>query len=132
MKHNLTNLLINIYFALTDACDILLSEIEYRIKAIEGGELKHEVKQAHNLMMQSAREFHKRYDLYLDKCKIECLPNKGDYDKGRADANEFLRFLITYVDRCDTPEKSDKAFMWLRRLPVNVAPDEYVDKFTLK
>ena len=132
MKHNLTNLLINIYFALTDACDMLLGEIEYRIHYIEGGELKHEVKQAHNLMMQSAREFHKRYDLYLEKCKIECMPNKGDYDKGRADANEFLRFLITYADRCDTPEKSDKVFMWLRWLPVNVAPDEYVDKFTLK
>ena len=132
MKHNLTNLLINIYFALTDACDMLLREIEYRIHYIEGGELKHEVKQAHNLMMQSAREFHKRYDLYLEKCKIECMPNKGDYDKGRADANEFLRFLITYADRCDTPEKSDKVVMWLRWLPVNVAPDEYVDKFTLK
>ena len=35
MKHNLTNLLINIYFALTDACDMLLREIEYRINYIE-------------------------------------------------------------------------------------------------
>ena len=132
MKHNLTNLLINIYFALTDAQDMLLREIEYRIRAIEGGELKHEVKKAHNLMMQSAKEFHKRYDLYMDKVEIGCIRDNDDYDKGRADANEFLRFLITYADRCDTPEKSDKVFMWLRWLPVNVAPDEYVNKFTLK
>lgn len=132
MKHNLTNLLINIYFALTDAQDMLLREIEYRIRAIGGGELKREVKKAHSLMMQSAREFHKRYDLYMDKVKIGCMKDCDDYDKGRADANEFLRFLITYADRCDTPEKSDKVFMWLRWLPVNVAPDEYVNKFTLK
>lgn len=132
MKHNLTNLLVNIYFALTDAQDMLLKEIEYRIHYIEGGELKHEVKRAHTLLMQSAREFHKRYDLYLEKCKIECMPNIGDYDKGRADANEFLRFLLTYADRCNTPEKTDKLFEWLKQLPENVAPDEYINKFTLK
>lgn len=132
MKHNLTNLLVNIYFALTDAQDMLLKEIEYRIHYIEGGELKHEVKRAHTLLMQSAREFHARYDLYLEKCKIECMPNIGDYDKGRADANEFLRFLLTYADRCNTPEKTDKLFEWLKQLPENVAPDEYINKFTLK
>lgn len=132
MKHNLTNLLVNIYFALTDAQDMLLKEIEYRIHYIEGGELKHEVKRAHTLLMQSAREFHVRYDLYLEKCKIECMPNIGDYDKGRADANEFLRFLLTYADRCNTPEKTDKLFEWLKQLPKNVAPDEYINKFTLK
>lgn len=132
MKHNLTNLLVNIYFALTDAQDMLLKEIEYRIHYIEGGELKHEVKRAHTLLMQSAREFHVRYDLYLEKCKIECMPNISDYDKGRADANEFLRFLLTYADRCNTPEKTDKLFEWLKQLPENVAPDEYINKFTLK
>ena len=132
MKHNLTNLLVNIYFALTDAQDMLLKEIEYRIHYIEGGELKYEVKRAHTLLMQSAREFHVRYDLYLEKCKIECMPNIGDYDKGRADANEFLRFLLTYADRCNTPEKTDKLFEWLKQLPENVAPDEYINKFTLK
>lgn len=132
MKHNLTNLLVNIYFALTDAQDMLLKEIEYRIHYIEGGELKHEVKRAHTLLMQSAREFHVRYDLYLEKCKIECMPNIGDYDKGRADANEFLRFLLTYADRCNTPEKTDKLFEWLKQLPENVASDEYINKFTLK
>lgn len=132
MKHNLTNLLVNIYFALTDATDMLLKEIEYRIHYIEGGELKHEVKRAHTLLMQSAREFHKRYDLYLEKCKIECMSNSGDYDKGRADANEFLRFLLTYADRCNTPEKTDKLFEWLKQLPENVAPDEYINKFTLR
>lgn len=125
-------MLVNIYFALTDAQDMLLKEIEYRIHYIEGGELKHEVKRAHTLLMQSAREFHVRYDLYLEKCKIECMPNIGDYDKGRADANEFLRFLLTYADRCNTPEKTDKLFEWLKQLPENVAPDEYINKFTLK
>lgn len=132
MKHNLTNLLINMYFALTDACDMLLREIEYRIRTIEGGELKHEVKQAHNLMMQSAREFHRRYDLYCDRARIDCMPDKGNYDRSREDANEFLRVLITYADRCDTPEKAKKAMDWLRWFPVNVAPDEYVEKFTMR
>lgn len=132
MKHNLTNLLINLYFALTEALDMLLREIEYRIDKIEGGELKHEVKRAHRLMMEAAEDFHRRYDLYVDRVKIDCLPDKSNYDLCRQDANEFLRLLITYADRCDTPEKAAKVFMWLKWLPVNVAPDEYVNKFTLK
>lgn len=132
MKHNLTNLLINMYFALADALDMLMSEIEYRIKVIEGGELKHEVKQAHNLLMRSAADFHKKYDLYVDKARIDCMPEKGNYDQSREDANEFLRVLITYADRCDTPEKATKAMNWLRWFPVNVAPDEYIEKFRLK
>lgn len=132
MKHNLTNLLINIYFALADSLDMLMAEIEYRIRHIEGGELKHEVKQSHTMLMRSVQDFHKKFDLYCDKARIDCMPDKGNYDQSREDANEFLRLLITYADRCDTPEKAKKAMQWLRWFPSNVAPDEYIKKFTIK
>lgn len=132
MKHNLTNLLINIYFALTDAQDMLMREIEWRIKTAEGGELRHELKRAHNLLMQAAQDFEKKYELYMDAAKCACLKNDADYDKSREDANEFLRLLITYADRCDTPAKSKRVMEWLHYLPENVAPDEYVNKFHLK
>lgn len=132
MKHNLTNLLINIYFALSEALDMLLREIEYRIKVVEGGELKHEVKQAHRLMMRAAEDFHRRYDLYLDRVKIDCLPNKANYDLCREDANEFLRLLISYADRCTTPEAVADVMEAIKKNPERVAPEEYVNKFTLK
>ena len=133
MKHNLTNPLINIYFALTDAQDMLMREIEWRIKTAGGAELKHELKRAHSLMMQAARDFGKKYELYMDAAKCSCLKNgTGDYDKSRADANEFLRLLITYADRCDTPAKSKRVMEWLHYLPENVAPDDFVNKFYLK
>lgn len=132
MKHNLTNLLINIFFALGEAQDRLLSEIEYRLKYIEGGEMKHEIKRAHTMMMQSVDAFHKRYDLFMDAAKIDCLKDISDYDKSREDGYEFLRFLITYADRCNTPAKTKRLMEWLHYLPANVAPDEYIDKFTLK
>lgn len=133
MEHNLTNLLINIYFALTDAQDMLIREIEWRLKTTKGGELKHEVKRAHGLMLNAARDFSKKYELYMDAAKCACLKNgTGDYDKGREDANEFLRLLITYADRCDTPAKAQRAMEWLHYLPENVAPDDYVNKFHLK
>lgn len=128
----LTNLLINVYFALTDTLDILMTEIEKQVEDVEQGELRYDIKKAHNLLINSAKDFHRKFDLYVDKARIDCMANKSDYDGSRSDANEFLRLILLYADRCDTPEKADKVFMWLRWLPVNVAPDEYVDKFTLK
>ena len=132
MTHNLTNLLINMYFALADTLDMLMREIEYRIRVLDRGELKHDVKRAHNLMMQSVQDFHKRYDLYVDKARLDCMKHDGDYDASREDSNNFMRFLLLFADRCDTPEKMNKALQWMKWFPANVAPDEYVDKFTLK
>lgn len=128
----LTNLLINVYFALTDTLDILMTEVEKQVEDVEQGELRYDINKAHNLLINSAKDFHRKFDLYVDKARIDCMANKSDYDGSRSDANEFLRLILLYADRCDTPEKADKVFMWLRWLPVNVAPDEYVDKFTLK
>lgn len=132
MKHNLTNLLINIYFALTDTQDMLMREIEWRLRTAEGAEIKHEVKRAHNIMLKAAQDFGKKYDLYMDAARLDCIKDKADYDKSREDANEFLRLLVTYADRCDTPAKAKRAMEWLRYLPENVAPDDFVNKFYLK
>lgn len=129
---SLTNLLVNIFFSLTDACDLLLSEIEYRIETLEQAELKQEVKQAFNMMKKAADDYHKRFDLYMDKARIDSMPDKRNYDISRADANEFLRLLIAYADRCDTREKADAMMEQIRTLPPNVASDDYINKFTLK
>lgn len=131
---DLTNLLINMYFGLTDTLNMIMNEIECRLR-MENSEMKHEVKKAHNLMMQSAKEFQRRYDLYVDKVRIDCIKAHHkfeDYDHSREDANDFMKFLLLFADRCDTPEKMNKALQWMKWFPANVAPDEYVDKFNLK
>ena len=133
MEKALTNLLINIYFALMDAADILMREIVNRMRFVEGAEMKHELKHSHRLMIEAGEAFSKRYENYLEQVKIRCLKNgNGDYDVSRRDANEMLRFLITFEDRCDTPAKSARLMEWLHYLPENVAPDDYVNKFHLR
>ena len=90
----LTNLLINVYFALTDTLDILMTEVERHVEEVEHGEMRHEVKKAHNLLINAANDFHRKFDLYVDKARIDCMANKSDYDSSRSDANEFLRLLL--------------------------------------
>lgn len=128
----LTNLLINVYFALTDTLDILMTEVEKHVKDIEHGEIRHEVKKAHSLLLGAARDFHKKFDLYVDKARIDCMANKSDYDGSRSDANEFLRLLLLYADRCDTPEKAQKFMQELIGMQEKAAPNEFIQKFNLK
>lgn len=131
-QHSLTNLLVNMFFSLTDSCNMLLSEIEYRIETFEQADMKHDVKHAFNMMKKAAEDYQKKFDLYMDKVRIDSLPDKKNYDVSRADANEFLRLLIAYADRCDTAEKAKEIMDQIRSLPPNVASDNYIDKFTLK
>lgn len=131
-QHSLTNLLVNMFFSLTDVCDILLSEIEYRIETFEQADMRQDIKQAFNMMKKAATDYHKKFDLYMDKTRIDSLPDKKNYDVSRSDANEFLRLLIAYADRCDTAEAATEIMNQIRALPSHVAPDSYIDKFTLK
>lgn len=131
-QHSLTNLLVNMFFSLTDVCDVLLSEIEYRIETFEQADMRQDIKQAFNMMKKAAADYHKKFDLYMDKTRIDSLPNKKNYDLSRADANEFLRLLIAYSDRCDTEEKAKEITDHIRSMQPNAAPDSYIDKFKLK
>lgn len=128
----LTNLLINVYFALTDTLDILMSEVEKHVEDVEHGELRYDIKKAHNLLINSAKDFHKKFDLYVDKARIDCMANKSDYDGSRSDANEFLRLILLYADRCNTQEMAHKFMQELVQLPEASASNEFINKFKLK
>lgn len=131
-KHTLTNLLVNTYFALAETLDMLMKEIIFRMEIQERGKLKHEFKKQHNLLMKSARDFRARYDLYTDMLKISCLKDKSDYDNGREDANTFMRLVLFYADRCNTPEKCKEVYDLISEMPMNVASNEYINKFHIK
>ena len=127
-----TNLLINAYFALTDTLDLLMQEVERQVSDVERGDVRHDIKKAHNLLMDSARDFHKKFDLYVDKARIDCLANKADYDTSRVDANEFMRLLLLYADRCDTQEKAQHIMQELWNLQENALTGEYINQFIIK
>lgn len=127
-----TNLLINAYFALTDTLDLLLQEVEKQVLISEQGEMRYDIKKAHNLLIGSAKDFHKKFDLYMDKARIDCLANKTDYDTSRIDANEFMRLLLLYADRCDTQDKAQHIMQQLWNLPENALTGEYINQFIIK
>lgn len=131
-QHSLTNLLVNMFFSLTDVCDMLLTEVEYRIETFEQADMRQDVKRSFNLMKKAAEDYHKKFDLYMDKTRIDSLPNKKNYDLSRQDANEFLRLLLAYSDRCDTPEKAKKVMDTIKSFEPSVAPDDYINKFRLQ
>lgn len=132
MKSSLVNLLANIFFALTDTQDMLLSELEHRITTVEQGEMKQDVKHAFNMMKKAAEDYHRRFDLYMDRVRIDSMPDKRHYDDSREDAYEYLRLLLRLADRCNTPEKLAAVNDLLRSMPANTASDEYIDAFKLR
>ena len=127
-----TNLLINAYFALTDTLDLLMSEVEKQVTQVEQGEIRYDITKAHNLLIGSAKDFHKKFDLYMDKARIDCLANKADYDTSRVDANEFMRLLLLYADRCDTQEKAQHIMQELWNLQENALTGNYINQFIIK
>ena len=128
----MTNLLVNTYFALGDTLDMLMKEIIYRMEILDRGQLKHEFKRQHSLLMKSARDFRRRYDIYSDAFRIDCLKSNSDYDNARDDANTFMRLVLLFADRCDTPEKCKEVYDLLSQMPMDVASNEYINKFYLK
>ena len=129
---SLTNLLVNLYFCWMDAGDILMREIEQRLHT-ESADLKHEVKQAHTRLMKAARDFRTIYDLYLEQERIACMKKASvDYDICRSDAMDLLRFGLTYADRVNTDADAKAVMDFLHKLPVQVAPDEFINKFHLQ
>ncbi len=131
-EHTLTNLLINTYFALSDTLDMLMKEIIYRMEVLERGNLKHEFKHQHHLLMDSAKSFRARYDIYADIFRIKCLKSGDDYDNARDDANTFMRLVLMFADRCDTNDKSKQVFELMSKMPMDVASNDYIGKFRLE
>lgn len=127
-----TNLLINAYFALTDTLDMLLREVEQQIWTVEYGEMRYDVKKAHNLLIGSAKDFHRKFDLYMDKARIDSLASKTDYDTSRMDANELLRLILLYADRCDAPDRAMHLMQELSSFPEKALTNEYVKQFNIK
>lgn len=131
-EHTLTNLLINTYFALSDTLDMLMKEIIYRMEVLERGNLKHEFEHQHHLLMDSAKSFRARYDIYADIFRIKCLKSGDDYDNARDDANTFMRLVLMFADRCDTNDKSKQVFELMSKMPMDVASNDYIGKFRLE
>lgn len=131
-EHTLTNLLINTYFALSDTLDMLMKEIIYRMEVLERGNLKYEFKHQRRLLMDSAKSFRARYDIYADIFRIKCLKSGDDYDNARDDANTFMRLVLMFADRCDTNDKSKQVFELMSKMPMDVASNDYIGKFRLE
>lgn len=109
-----------------------MKEIIYRMEVLERGNLKHEFKHQHHLLMDSAKSFRARYDIYADIFRIKCLKSGDDYDNARDDANTFMRLVLMSADRCDTNDKSKQVFELMSKMPMDVASNDYIGKFRLE
>lgn len=124
------DILVNIYFMLMDATDILIRDIEIRLKRKYDTGLKNENKLYHNRMMQNIKVLKSNYEAYYTKTQCDIFSDKYDeMDDLRKSANLMIRIALLMSDRTyydDTIE--DKIEKLIEDFPDN----GFVDKETIK
>ncbi len=134
---NILDIQVNIVYLLSTAIAIILNNVEWELKK-QGDTFKKEKKQKFNQLIQAIQRV-KFLEEQLDKDILGYIDegNYKEHDDWRKSANEVIRLLLLYFERCDSNIKRKKrVFDFISKYKSKLAllgkEDEYLKRFLLK
>lgn len=137
LNHDPIGVEVNLLYELSWAMDILLEDIESRMKAKKFSFIQ-DKKRAFNQFNNYVRLAKTHFDNFQDQDCINRIfvykdGNMSDYDRMRSDANTLLRLLCTFVEKCSQKQENEvKVFNYLKKFKgVGLLKDSDIERFRL-
>lgn len=129
---------VNLLYELSWACDILLEDIESRMKA-KRFTFRQDKKRAFKMFNNFIRLAKNQFDNFQDRDCINRVfvmreHKESDYDRMREDANTILRLICTFIEKCShKADNEKKVFNYLAKFKgAGLLTDSDINRFKLR